>query len=765
MNRSTFVLHTRLSLLLLFCLEGFIGLSQPPRGNSYEQFQNMATYASNNNDYYNEIAYLKEAYTFKPLDSLAKKISLLYEKIRDYEEAKKWIDVYTRNPKYQNPQDLILLGRVQKILGQTDEATATFTRVQEKSENPDVKKIATRELDGMKPQNVASSDRTYSSSPLTAINSLYGETNPIYFEGNLYFTSVLKDVPISGRQKRKAPSSLWVSRWQNNQFYAPKKVDFSFLSTINEVGDFSISADGRSYYITDWTMEGSKVVETTLWHFREGAGMKEVRFDNFPIIYDPVEWKQGNTTYLIFSAPGRKGDLDLYISEYSNQLFTTPKPLNKLNTSEDDKSPAVYENRLYFASKGLTSLGGFDLYYSENENGNWTTPVHLPYPINSTYDDDAITILQSTERMVVSSNRIGTESVFGSSCCNDLYHISENNLQIELDIETFNKETHKALSNTSIELFEMIDGRRLSVYHGQSDENGNATIYLAENREYEIEAHHEGYTPQMSNISTKYIHSNKKIATDLRLEPVGRGTVDQNEKPKYILPKFHFSGQSSRIEKADEMILDSLAAVLSKNKDIHIEVRVHSDGVLVNKKLTEKRAESIKSYLTKKGISSGRIASKGMGKEEPLFDCEEYDCTTVQRALNQRVEIVLTEGKAPRRMATIEEKNKDYPIITIENNDQDFGKIKKGETISGEFYFTNTGTAPLLIELATACVCTKLDWPLEEIPPGGKGVISFIYDSNLKEDVDFLDEVVVDIIANTKVIVTEAMFKVYVDNP
>ncbi len=100
------------------------------------------------------------------------------------------------------------------------------------------------------------------------------------------------------------------------------------------------------------------------------------------------------------------------------------------------------------------------------------------------------------------------------------------------------------------------------------------------------------------------------------------------------------------------------------------------------------------------------------------------------------------------------------PEITWDKQTQHLGDVKLGETRDLEYTFTNTGSADLIIELATTCKCTAIDWPRQPIPPGGKGLITATYDSSTQK----LGEVTktIDVIANTDPIVAEAFFKVNV---
>lgn len=75
----------------------------------------------------------------------------------------------------------------------------------------------------------------------------------------------------------------------------------------------------------------------------------------------------------------------------------------------------------------------------------------------------------------------------------------------------------------------------------------------------------------------------------------------------------------------------------------------------------------------------------------------------------------------------------DNTIISWEAPHIHIGTVKKGEVIEMEFKFTNTGIEDLVIEIASGCECTTLDWPRKPIKPGESGAISAIFDSEQKE--------------------------------
>lgn len=77
--------------------------------------------------------------------------------------------------------------------------------------------------------------------------------------------------------------------------------------------------------------------------------------------------------------------------------------------------------------------------------------------------------------------------------------------------------------------------------------------------------------------------------------------------------------------------------------------------------------------------------------------------------------------------------------ITFEEAHKDFGKVKKGEIITTDYEFENTGTEIIKIELVSGCECTTLDWPRKAIHPGEKGKVNVIFDSGKKEESETVD--------------------------
>jgi hypothetical protein len=70
------------------------------------------------------------------------------------------------------------------------------------------------------------------------------------------------------------------------------------------------------------------------------------------------------------------------------------------------------------------------------------------------------------------------------------------------------------------------------------------------------------------------------------------------------------------------------------------------------------------------------------------------------------------------------------PNISFMKIEHDFGEIKEADGIAAHtFEFTNTGSAPLIIQAVNAtCGCTTPTWTREPVMPGEKGKVSAAYD-------------------------------------
>lgn len=121
------------------------------------------------------------------------------------------------------------------------------------------------------------------------------------------------------------------------------------------------------------------------------------------------------------------------------------------------------------------------------------------------------------------------------------------------------------------------------------------------------------------------------------------GCPDEVPKPlvkkgeRIVLQGVNFELSSARLEPESYIILDQVYESLFANPEIEVEIRGYTDNTgseSFNRKLSQARADTVRTYLVKKGIDSYRITAKGYGSSDPIAD----NNTEVGRAKNRRIE-------------------------------------------------------------------------------------------------------------------------------
>lgn len=97
------------------------------------------------------------------------------------------------------------------------------------------------------------------------------------------------------------------------------------------------------------------------------------------------------------------------------------------------------------------------------------------------------------------------------------------------------------------------------------------------------------------------------------------------------------------------------------------------------------------------------------------------------------------------------------PQLKFKNLKKNFGFVKKGEVVTIEFEFVNSGNQPALItEAKVECSCTTVEFPKQPIAPGQSEKIVVKFDT--KSVYDRQDRIV-EIISNAKTVSQKIRFK------
>ena len=229
---------------------------------------------------------------------------------------------------------------------------------------------------------------------------------------------------------------------KNGNQYAPYMIGFDSLinDTIKRIYVFAYSTNSLSdcyrnefmYFVSDISGETGDVFPATQIPFLGNCSQQQYisfygsQVDNI----DVWELKPDNFTQMYFDET-LEGKSNIYNTNIPDslsfmQFLSTDVDFGKqiveeLSSSSNDKCPFVNGNFLVFTSDRPGGFGGYDLYYSYIEMGQWSVPINFGEDINTEYDEFRPVSMQAynfqNDMMIFSSNRPGGLGGF------DLYYV------------------------------------------------------------------------------------------------------------------------------------------------------------------------------------------------------------------------------------------------------------------------------------------------------------------------------------------------------
>ena len=94
--------------------------------------------------------------------------------------------------------------------------------------------------------------------------------------------------------------------------------------------------------------------------------------------------------------------------------------------------------------------------------------------------------------------------------------------------------------------------------------------------------------------------------------------------------------------------MNKLVTFLNNHPDRSVVIEGYTDSVGsedFNQALSQRRADSVRSYLVRQGISSARLSASGLGESDPVAGNE----SATGRQQNRRVEVIISNPPAALR--------------------------------------------------------------------------------------------------------------------
>ncbi|MBX2969769.1 MAG: OmpA family protein [Cyclobacteriaceae bacterium] len=424
---------------------------------------------------------------------------------------------------------------------------------------------------------------------------------------------------------------------KEGKWMAPESISKNINSSLNE-GTCTISADGRKLIFTSCVGRQS-LGSCDLYESTKIGNEWTIPVNLGPMV-NSAEWESqpalsadGRTLYFVSDRRGGYGRRDIWVTTLDEQgQWTKARNLGApINSVHDEISPFIHANNkvLYFASKGHTGFGGYDIFYSEKAGDSWLPPVNMGRPVNDYEDQFSFFITADGAKGYYSH-----EELVGSGTKSKLYEIAippdqqvkaKSNYVRGLIIDKRSKSPLRA----RIELFNIATNQREALVESDSL-TGEYLMILTQGSEYALYVNKVGYLFTSSNFNYAEATDLEPITLNFELEKAEKGS-------SVVLRNIFFDTDKYDLKDKSITELQKIIRFLNENPAVRVEIGGHTDNVgtpTYNQQLSEKRALSVYNYLVNNGIKKEKLSWKGYGQSSPKASNE----TDPGRQENRRIE-------------------------------------------------------------------------------------------------------------------------------
>lgn len=540
-------------------------------------------------------------------------------------------------------------------------------------------------------------------------NSNEDDSSPIFYKNGIVFSSDRK----SGKKLMKKKSGwtgrdfliLYYSKLQSDGSYGTPKSFSRKLNDMNKnTGTIAISPDGRlAVFSRNSDVTNKRNMYNIMLYgaeITEGGKFKNIEIlpfcSNSVNYMHPTFSPDGQTIYFTSNKKG-EGGTDIFYSQLGHKGWEHPINIGaSINTESNEGFPFMDdEGRLYFCSKGHLSYGGFDIFLTEQDDkGDWSTPINLGMPINSSSDDISIFIEKGGKIGMFSSSREGGDD--------DIYIFDiiglNNNFIDEIDFQPIVQEEtiHTISEETSIPKVEVerkyiveeetpsdtaeveieepmetgvkLDAKTISREEIQTETKAPTTEIknidkvpiietVIEEEVIEIPTikqggsqFQEGLASATNTMSDDLPIAEAEIVTEEDMSYNGLEKLKEylsvnnsSEGDTFVLESLKFHPNEYIVNASMVSYLEELITLMIGNPNLNIEISGHTESIGNDKEnmiFSIKRATAIAGYLIRNGIDTDRVKVMGYGETQLLNHCKNgVTCTTEEHAINQRIEV------------------------------------------------------------------------------------------------------------------------------
>jgi outer membrane protein OmpA-like peptidoglycan-associated protein/tetratricopeptide (TPR) repeat protein len=572
-------------------------------------------------EYYDASTKYRKAYSQTPAKErvqrgrIALKMAECYRRINYTQKA---IAAYNNAIRYKQTDSLTQLRLGQQLMknGNYKEAAKAFQTfidsadIQQQAANIQLARTGLRSAQQAPEWKKQGSDYTVKRENL--FNSRRADYSPMLAgddSNQLFFTSTrnqAKGDELSGITGTKNADIFYSQKDENGKWQRPEVIDTE-LNTDFDEGACSFSPDARTMYLTQCKTDPDYPRYATIVTSQrsDAAWSKAVELqltrDTLSAYAHPAVSPDGQWLYFSSNMPGGMGGYDIWrVRLTTSGVGGVENVGSPINTPGDELFPTFRPNGdLYFSSDGHEGMGGLDIYIARQQ-GNGYTISHPGFPLNSQGDDFGMTFEGMKNQGFFSSNRgdgKGWDHIY-----------SFYNPEIIQTVKGWVYEQDGYELTQAVVYMVGNDGTNLKL---SVKGDGSFTQEIKAGVDYVLLGTCKGFLNHQEHIKVEPVKKSEEYVLQFPLASITAPVLIDN-----IF--YDFDKATLRPESA--AALDQLVALLKENPNVTIELSAHTDykgSSEYNKRLSQRRAESVVKYLAEHGIENDRLTPVGYGKEQP----------------------------------------------------------------------------------------------------------------------------------------------------
>ncbi len=363
------------------------------------------------------------------------------------------------------------------------------------------------------------------------VNTRFDEYTPsITSDGKtLVFTSRRPDTKGGGRDERgdhRYYEDVYIThKNEDGEWKEPKGIP-GRINTVQYDAVLSIAPDGKSIYIYRNNTEHAGDIFISKKSDRTG------KFRRPKLLPKPINTSyyegsitstaSGNTLYFISERKGGKGQGDIYKVTRQSDRDEWEEAVNlgdPVNTASDEKFVYITPDgkTLFFASNGHLTLGLYDIFVTHREDGEWSEPENLGYPINTVNEESTFSLSSDYKTMYLAGNYIDKENLG----MRDLYRIDVSDHEIlskhrptpKAKITGTVKQANGSPLKCTVKIFDASNGEKVD--EKKTNHQGEYEFQVPVDRNYELKIEHRGYKPIMEEIAVTNEKAGENIVREL----------------------------------------------------------------------------------------------------------------------------------------------------------------------------------------------------------------------------------------------------------